>query len=810
MLKNYLKIAFRNLFKNKLYSFINIIGLSLGIAFSVLVLLFIHDELTFDRFHENADDIYRLYRQPLMEGTAYNPDVYMPMPTAQAMKNDFPEIEESIRFIPFGGQVIRKNSILFEQPGFVFTDPNVFDVFTFPFKFGDPAQALQNPGSLVMDESTALKYFGDENPVGEMITVRLNGEFNDFKVTGVVEDIPSNSTIHFNLLLPIQDLLSRFEAYSSVENSWNSTRNITYVKLTEGANREVVADKMPDFMITHMGTIFDEMREEGRFSFEGPPMIYKLQPMADIHLDPDIPGAFTDPSNPTYSYILGGIALSVLLIACFNFMLLSIGRSAKRAKEVGLRKVVGAIRRQLMFQFWTEALMVAFIALLCGLLFTEFLMPVFNELSGKELSLAPVLNNFSILALLITLFIITGLIAGSYPALILSRFQPIESLKEKLSLGGSSILSKTLITVQFALSIFLITGTLGISEQLKFMQNKNLGFSGEQVVVIPANGLDGERVVNLYRNTLAQDTDIIDISGANVSFATGLWRRGYRYEGELMQSAVFRVDPNYIPTLKMNIVAGRNFDPLLASDSTQSIIVNETFLEKHGLDLSAMGQSFPIDWGWMTNPVIIGVVEDFNYQSLENDIQPAVMYMNPRDPILNMLVRVAPENITGSVAKLKETWASITNEVPFSYSFLDEDMNNLYRAEQRWNTIITYSSLLAIFVACLGLFGLAGITSIQRRKEIGIRKVLGASIQGIILLLSKDFAKLILLSILVAAPLAWFVLNKWVQNFAYQTDLGIGIFLIAGGFTLATALLTVSWQSVKAALMNPVKSLKNE
>jgi putative ABC transport system permease protein len=277
-----------------------------------------------------------------------------------------------------------------------------------------------------------------------------------------------------------------------------------------------------------------------------------------------------------------------------------------------------------------------------------------------------------------------------------------------------------------------------------------------------------------------------------------------------MQSAVFRVDPNYIPTLKMNIVAGRNFDPLLASDSTQSIIVNETFLEKHGLDLSAVGQSFPIDWGWMTNPVIIGVVEDFNYQSLENDIQPAVMYMNPRDPILNMLVRVAPENITGSVAKLKETWASITNEVPFSYSFLDEDMNNLYRAEQRWNTIITYSSLLAIFVACLGLFGLAGITSIQRRKEIGIRKVLGASIQGIILLLSKDFAKLILLSILVAAPLAWFVLNKWVQNFAYQTDLGIGIFLIAGGFTLATALLTVSWQSVKAALMNPVKSLKNE
>jgi len=351
---------------------------------------------------------------------------------------------------------------------------------------------------------------------------------------------------------------------------------------------------------------------------------------------------------------------------------------------------------------------------------------------------------------------------------------------------------------------------LGMSNQLQFMQNKNLGFSGEQVVVIPVNGLDGERALNLYRDALSSETDIINITGANVSFATGLWRRGYRFEGKLKQSAVFRVEPNYISTLKMNLVAGRDFNPELASDSTQSIIVNETFLAEHGLDLSDVGQGFPIDWGWMVNPIIIGVVEDFNYQSLENSIQPAIMYMNPRDPILNLLVRIKPDNMNTTVTKLRETWGSLTTEVPFSYSFLDEDMNSLYRAEERWAKIITYSSFFAIFVACLGLFGLAGITSIQRQKEIGIRKVLGASIRGIILLLSKDFAKLVGISVIIATPIAWFALNEWLKNFAYRTEVGLSIFLIAGGFALTVALLTVSWQAIKAALMDPVESLRSE
>tara|TARA_R100001143_G_C3360653_1_gene135255 strand:+ start:3556 stop:5988 length:2433 start_codon:yes stop_codon:yes gene_type:complete len=810
MLKNYFKIAFRNLGRNKGFTVINILGLSLGICFSVLVLLFIHDELNFDRFHENSENVYRLYRQSIVEGTSFDPDIYMPLPTAEAMKNDFPEVEETVRLIPFGTNIIRMDGTLFEQDNFTFADPSIFDIFTLPFKYGNAASALINPGSVVITEETANKYFWDGNPIGKTLSIRLNSIFSDFVVTGVLENLPANSTIQFSVLLSTEDLLNRFDVYSGAENRWDATRTITYILLRKGSNVESLRDKLPQFMNTHMGDIFNEMRENGNLTTAGAPIVYQFQPLSDIHLNPEIPGGFSEPSNPTYSYILGGIALTVLLIACFNFMILSISQSTKRAKEVGLRKVAGAVRSQLMAQFWAEAILVTFISLLFGLFFAEFFLPVFNELSGKTLSFFPALNSFKMLFVTGGLLIITGLIAGSYPALILSNYKPIDSLKNKITVGGANPLSKSLIMVQFALSIFLVAATLGMSNQLKFLQSKSLGFSGEQVVVIPVNGVDGQRALNLYRDALGRDTDIVDMSGANVSFATGLWRRGYRYGGELIQSAVFRVDPNYINTLEMNIVTGRNFNPELASDSTQSIIVNETFLERHSLDYSDVGQVFPIDWGWMTNPVVIGVVEDFNYQSLQNNIEPAIMYMNPRDPILNLMVRIKPDNIPETIDKLQATWAAITNEVPFSYSFLDEDMDNLYRAEERWSTIITYSSIFAIFVACLGLFGLTGIISIQRQKEIGIRKVLGASIQGIILLLSKDFAKLILISIIIASPLAWLALNKWLQNFAYRTDPGIGIFLIAGGFALAVALATVSWQSLKAAFMNPVESLRSE
>ncbi len=810
MLKNYIKIAFRNLRKQKLYSLINILGLSVGLAFCVLVLVFINDELTYDRFHDNNDRIYRLYRQPMVADGPIDKDLYMPIPTGPAMKADFPQVEEFVRLTPFGSNVIRHEGQLFEQGGFAFSDPSVFEVFSFPLLFGDAGTALDNPDAVVLSKEAAVKYFGSVNAVGETLSIRLDGEFYEFEVSGVLKAIPQNSTIRFDILLPHQKLLQVFEAYARVENRWDATRLITYVMLREGADVTAVREQLPEFMTAHLGDIFDEMRAEGTLTTEGPPIIYQLQPLPEVHMDPTVPGGFTEPSNPTYSYILGGIALAVLVIACINFMLLAIGRSARRAKEVGLRKVVGANRLQLMVQFWGEALLLTLFAFLLGIGLAEATLPVFNELADKSLGLASATESLAIPAILTGLFLVTALAAGSYPALVVSGFKPIESLKEKLNLGGSNRFAKGLIVVQFALSVFLVVATLVMADQLQYIQNKNLGFKGEQLVVVPTSGLDGERVVSLYRDALGSETDIIDISGANVSFATGLWRRGFRYNGDLRQVAVFRVDHNYIETLQMNILEGRDFNPELASDSTNSIIVNEAFVEQMGLGDNAVGRTFPIDWGWMVHPEIIGVVENFNYQSLENEVAPVMMYMNPRDPILNMMVRIRPDNMSASVEKLRSTWSTITNEVPFSYSFLDEDMDRLYRSEQRWSKIVGYGSFFAIFIACLGLFGLAGIMAIKRQKEIGIRKVLGATVSRIVILLSKDFALLVGISVLIATPIAWYVMSEWLLNFAYRIDMGIGIFVAAGGTALLIALLTVSWQAGKAALRNPVNSLRSE
>lgn len=810
MIKNYIKIAFRNLRKQKLYSLINILGLSVGLAFCVLVLLFINDELTYDQFHENRDRIYRLYRQPLVSDGSMDKDLYMPIPAGPAFKSDFPQVEEYVRLTPFGTNIVRQDGQLFEQSGFAFADPSVFEVFSFPLLYGDSGSSLDNPNSVVLSKEAAGKYFGTANPIGKQLSIRLNSQFYEFEVTGVLESIPHNSSIQFDVVLPHQKLMQVFEAYSRVENRWDATRLITYVMLREKDDVNQIRERLPEFMTSHMGDIFDEMRANGTLKTEGPPSIYQLQPLREVHLDPSIPGGFTEPGNTVYSYILGGIALAVLLIACINFTLLAIGRSVRRAREVGLRKVIGAQRAQLMVQFWGEALLLTLIAFLLGFGLAEAVIPLFNELAGKELHLITAFENVAVAGILGVLFVLTGIIAGSYPALLLSSFKPIDSLKDKLHMGGSNRYSKSLIVVQFSLSVFLIIATLVMADQLNYMQNKNLGFKGDQVVVIPANGTDGERMLQLYRDELGDETNITDISGANVSFATGLWRRGFRFNGELHQAAVFRVDHNYIETLKMEISKGRDFNPSLASDSTRSIIVNQTFVDELGLGEDPVGKVFPIDWGWMVNPVIIGVVKDFNYQSLENEVAPAIMYMNPRDPILNMLVRIRPENMSATIEQLRSTWSQVTNEVPFSYSFLDEDMDQLYRSEQRWSRIIGYGSFFAIFIACLGLFGLAGITAIKRQKEIGIRKVLGATVSRIVLLLTKDFALLVSISFVLAVPAAWFVMQEWLQNFAHRIDISPVIILISGGSALFIAVVTVCWQALRVALMNPVKSLRNE
>lgn len=801
----------RNLSKQKLYSFINVFGLASGIAFSVLVILFISDEIRYDHFHEDKADIYQVYRQPILENTPFTVSQFTPLPLGQAMKDDFPEVEEFARIIPFGSFVIRTDDgELIEEAGFAFADPATLTMFTFPLLYGNAASALENPTSIVISEEVAQKYFNKTDVVGETLSIRVAEEYQSFSISGVLKNIPGNSSIQFTLLLPIQTIFDNYERYASMQDNWFGTRAVTFVKLFDNANPESLSPKLPEFMEKYMGPMFNTMRERGDLGANEIPSYYNLQPLLDIHLNPAIPGAFQATSDPQYSFIFGGIALAVLLIACFNFMILAIGRSAKRVKEVGLRKVIGAHRSQLMTQFWGEAFVITFLAFIAGIVFVDLILPIFNELSDKSLQLGDLFLHPTIIVGLVLLFLFTGLIAGSYPSLVLANFAPIDSLKQRISTKGANSFTKGLIVIQFGLTIFFLTATLIMTNQLKFMQERNLGFTEEQLVVIPTDGLDGERVLDIYQNEYRNTSSIVSISGANISFASGLWRRGYRYNDEVHQAAVFRVAPNYIETMEMNLTAGRDFDVRLSSDSTQSIIVNHTFLDTHGLDNSVIGQSFPIDWGWMVNPTIIGVVEDFNYQSLENEIAPVIIYMNPRDPIRNLMVRLRPEQVRETIADLEETWASITNEIPFEYSFLDDDMNNLYIEQDRWLRIVSYSSYLAILISCLGLFGLAGLIAVQRQKEIGIRKVLGATTSGITLMLTSSFAKLVLFSIFVASPVAWYVMNNWLKEFAYRIEISGWVFVLSGVVALTISVLTVSYQSIKAALHDPVSNLRSE
>tara|TARA_R110000868_G_scaffold294140_3_gene554769 strand:- start:17940 stop:20372 length:2433 start_codon:yes stop_codon:yes gene_type:complete len=810
MLKNYIKIAFRNLSKQKLYSFINVFGLAIGMAFSVLVILFVFDELRYDHFHENKEDIFRIYRQPTSLSSPIDLELATPLPTGQAMKDDFPEVEEFARLAPFGSLIIRKDGELVQQSGFAYGDPSALKIFTFPMLYGDPSSALSNPSSIVITKEMAVKFFDDSNALGKTLSIRINDEFQTFEVSAVLKDIPQSSSIQFNMLFPVQTIFNNYERYASRTESWDASMTVTFVKLIDGTDIENLQAKLPDFMEKYQSGMFNQMREEGRIDAGEVPILYQFQPLLNIHLNPNIPGSFISPSDPKYAFILSGIAMAVLLIACFNFMILAIGRSSKRIKEVGLRKVVGAQRSQLMFQFWGEAFIITFLAFLVGFVLAEFSLPLFNELSGKDLQMLNMFSNGTVVTGLIVVFIFTSLVAGSYPALVLANFKPIASLKQKINLKSSNSFTKGLVITQFSLTIFLIASTFIMYEQLKFMQEKNLGFSGEQMVVIPTNGLDGQRIMEIYQNEFNSNPNVSSVSGANVSFASGLWRRGYRYNDEVYQAAVFRVAPNYIETMEMNLISGRSFDPRIASDSTQSIIVNQTFLNNHNLDVSAVGQSFPIDWGWMVDPIIIGVVEDFNYQSLENEIAPVLIYMNPGDPILNLMVRIRPDRMQETIAELKTTWTSVTNEVPFEYSFLDDDMNSLYAEQDRWSRIVSYSSFLAILVACMGLFGLAGVVSVQRQKEIGVRKILGATTSEITVMLSSGFAKLVLIALIIASPLVWYLMNNWLKDFAYRIEISLWIFILSGVIALSVALLTVTYQSIKAAIQDPVKNLRSE
>ncbi len=821
MLKNYFKIAFRNLFKNKVYSSINIFGLAVGVACCILIALYVQNEWSYDEFHSKAD---RTYRAWVNETTPEGREILntaTPVILGPTLRDNIPEVEYLTYIFSFSNLVKTPDAQAPFDDNMLVVNKDFFQIFDFEILQGDPQNLFINPSSIVISEATANRFFGNEDPLQKTLSIRLTDEYKDFTVTGVIENPPSNSSLDYRILMPDQNLETLISERG--RSSWFNIFGSTYLTLQEGTNPAELNEKFDAMMKGVFGEDF--------FTNED----YKvgLQPLTDIHLNTEFPAGQASVSDPVYSYILAAIAFLILLIACVNFMTLSISKSTSRAKEVGIRKTIGAIRQHLVYQFWGEALMMTLIAFLLGITFAELLLPFFNDLSGTELSIS---YGVGTLGLLLLTALAVSLVAGIYPALVLSGFRPIEVLKGRLNLSADKgSFQKVMVVFQFSLSIALIIGTITIHQQLDYVQNKNLGYQKDQVLVLesgisntpqssPADIFEQSlRRKQILTNELKASSEITSISTSSFTpVQTGGWfQMGFRDNQN--QPKYFHgnfVDADFIPTLRIKVIEGRNFSEENPSDARQAMIVNEALVEYFGWE-NPIGQRLP--GPDFDQHEVIGVVENFHYESLHTAVEPLAMVMNPDilfsgisdlgisnsfDPRYSF--NLSTSNLSQTVNQLRETWTQVAPGVPFDYTFVDQSLDEQYREERRLSRIVTTGSVLAIIIACLGLFGLASLMVIRRTKEIGVRKVLGASSGNIVFRVNKEFTKLVAIAFVIATPIAWYAMSTWLQDFAYRIELGIGIFLLAGLLTLAVAWFTVSYQSIKATLINPTESLRSE
>ncbi len=811
MIKHYFKIALRNLGRQKVLSFINIIGLSLGLACFFLFLLYAVNEFNFDRFHKNADNTYRLYRWTIpMNGEKAEGDTYLPSPAGPAMRQDLPDVENYVRLQAGWGESFIKTDGNVTRMPVSYADPSLFSVFSFPLKYGskDALKELQN---LVITREKAKQLFGTDNVVGRTIEIKVDTSFVPFIVSAVAENIPANSSIQF-------DLLASFQFWETTNsgkrglNNWHRSSYQTYIQLRPGSGLMNDAQKLAVFRHKYYPDEEKELKESG-FKWEGnaPPVRYGLQPLRAGHTDITIYSGSVESVNPKTIWILLSIAGGVLLIACINFTTLAIGRSARRAKEVGLRKVIGGGRRQLVTQFLSEAIVLSILSAVLGLLLAKLLLPYFNELSGRNLKFSFSLYP-EMVWMLAGLTLLVGLLAGSYPALILSGFKPIEALRSKIKLSGSNLFTKSLVTFQFALSIALIISTMIILQQTKYMIHKNPGFSKDNIVMVDASDTKAKEIYPLFKQALASRSDISGIASAELGLGegTGWSRSGFEYNGNHKDVFEYYIDPDYIPLMGMQLLAGRNFDPKIAADTVTSVIVNEAMVRDFGWTIdNAVGQQIK---GYMETktPVVIGVVKDFHYRPFKEKLMPQMFHQYADYAPYKFFVKIRPGNPAPALAAMQKAWSNVVADLPFKYSFLDESLNNFYKTEKKWSNIIGWAGGISVFLACLGLFGLAALAAINRTKEIGIRKVLGASLPTIVKLLSKDFLKLVVVALVIAAPFAWYFMNKWLQDFAYRISIGWWIFILAGSLALIIAFITIGFQAVKAGIANPVAALRSE
>jgi len=803
MFKNYLKVAMRNLKNKPAYSLINVGGLAIGLTCCILVLLYVQDELAFDGFHRRGDRVYRTTetRPSPDRGERYFASTMGPV--GPGLVADFPEITNSVRMrsrTGLGRMAVRRGDSRFYEAGHLMVEQTFFEIFDFKLLQGDRASALREPFSIVLTEAAAQKYFGDENPLGQI----LQTDRYDLKVTGVVQNPPLNSHLDFSMLISFATLEAN-EGWKKFINSWESDNFITYVLTDQTLDLEDFNSGLPAFL---------EKKYDGKP--EAMPKL-SLQPLKEIHfgsahLEDDLNRG---KSEMTYVYAFSLIVIFVLLIACINYMNLATARAMKRAKEVGIRKVVGAFRSQLIWQFLGEAIILSVLALLMSLVLVEGALPFFNTLSGKQLAVNFTSNGLLIAALFL-LVCLVGIVSGSYPAFFLSRLRPAVVLKGELRSGAAvSRLRQGLVITQFALCIIMIIATTVARDQINFVRAKNLGFNREQLVVIDINSGNTRRNFQIIKNEIAKLPAVKSVSVS--SRVPGEWKNIDQIlaakedgpESDAHTMFFMCIDRDFFRTFEMSLSAGRNLSDEMGTD-TSAVIINEAAAQALGWQ-DPLGKEIRV----LESPYrarVVGVVKDFHFQSLHEKIAPLVLghWNNPVTSIDYFTARVQASELPATLASMQKIHEQFDQVTPFEYNFLDDRLNDFYQTDIRVGKIFGISAGLTILIACLGLFGLASFTVEQRTKEVGIRKVLGASVGGIVGLMSKDFAKLVLLANVVAWPVAYFTMNKWLGDFAYRIDLGIGIFAFAGTLALLIALLTVILHAMKAALANPVESLRYE
>lgn len=810
MIRNYFKLAFRNLWRNKVFTAINISGLAIGIAISLVIMLFIKNEWSYDRFNEKADRIVRIVFKGTVQGQAMKEANVMP-PAAQTLLRDYPEVEAATRIRHGGSAIFSYGEKSFKEEGISFADANFFQVFTLPFIKGDAGTALLEPNTMVITKAIAQKYFGEEDPVGKLLEVK--SENKAFKVTGVMEAVPENSHFHFNMFVSMAGWPD------AKSDSWMTSGYFTYLLLKPGIEPQQLEAKLPQVVEKYMGPQLHQSMgfTLAEFRKKGNNIGLYVQRLTDIHLHSNLlpMTELEAPGDIRYVYIFAAVAIFMLLIACINFMNLSTAGASKRAREVGIRKVLGSAKTDLIRQFLFESILLTAFAMLLGIVLVYLTLPVFNHLTGKALSLGLTTNPWLIPGLvLFGLFI--GVLAGSYPAFMLSSFNPVKVLKGRLTGGKATMgLRSGLVVFQFFVSILLIVGTVVVYKQLIYIQNKKLGYEKEQVIVMPETSLLGANE-NAFREQLLQDPRVLNVSNSGYLPAGPTYNNNFfvytQDPAEQVKTLRYDVDYNYIPTLGMQVIAGRNFSKAFGTDST-AVILNETAVKALGWNnTTALGQTISrAHKKDGTDKIIyhvVGIVKDFHFRSLHEQISPLVMSLSSYNG--TMIVKAKTKDIAGLLTDINKEWVNLKASGPLMYSFLDERFKQTYEAEQKIGLILGISAGLTIFVACLGLFGLATFTAEQRTKEIGVRKVLGATVTSIVALLSRDFLKLVLIANVLALPLAWWIMDRWLQEFAYRINISWWVFVIAAFSAVLIALAAVGYHSIKAALMNPVRSLRGE